>query len=67
LQEKAKKINKSFIEYKIGRSSLERSKAEVLKAMCRSRGLDDRGTKEDMVVRLTDWVGSGLSRDWYTC
>lgn len=56
LQEKIDKTNESFIKYRIGESSLGRSKAEILKAMCRLRNLDERGTKEDMITRLIDWV-----------
>ena len=33
--------------------------------MCRLRGLDERGTKEDMATQLMDWVSSGPSQDQY--
>lgn len=63
LQEKVNKAIKSFIEYRTGKSSLERLKAEVLKAMCHSKGLDEQGTREAMATRLTNWVRSGPSCD----
>lgn len=60
-REKLEKANESFTEYRIGKSSLEHLKAEVLRSMCRSRGLDEQGTREDMVARLMDWVRSAPS------
>lgn len=57
-QEKVDKTNKSFIEYKIGKSTLERLKVEILQNMCHSRSLDGGGTREAMAAQLTNWVHS---------
>lgn len=64
-QDKIKKTNKSFTEYKIGKSTLEHLKVEILQRMCRLRSLDDGGTKEVMAAQLIDWVyfiPRGISR-----
>ena len=58
LQDKIDKTSKSFAEYKIGKSTLERLKVELLQSMCRLRSLDDRGTKETMAAQLISWVYS---------
>ena len=58
LQDKINKMNKSFTEYKIGKSTLKRSKVEILQSMCQLRSLDDKGTKETMAARLISWVYS---------
>ena len=57
-QDKLDKTNKSFTEYKIGKSTLEHLKVEILQNMCYSRSLDDRGTREAMAAQLIEWVRS---------
>ena len=56
LQEMTNKINHSFIGYRIGESSLAKSNAGVLRAMCHSRGLSVEGYRADLAARLFEWV-----------
>ncbi|KAF9647790.1 hypothetical protein BDM02DRAFT_3187692 [Thelephora ganbajun] len=61
-KEKIDKTNKLFIEHKIGKSTLKRLKVAILQTMCRSRSLDDGGTREALAMRLINWRESNIPR-----
>lgn len=56
LRRKLEKVDKAFVEHRIGESALGRLKNSTLRAMCRTRGLGDDGTKSDLVGKLIHWV-----------
>jgi hypothetical protein len=52
----ATKVDQSFVEHRIGQSSLANSNAKVLQIMCNSRGLSVEGYRADLAARLVEWV-----------